>query len=662
MDPDKAAPDKDFAPLVSHVLRSAIKVTTCALIIWAQGSAFAATAGTQSGANSIVHMLDYVGVDYAATVTDRKVVNPAEYQEQREFIGQVVAAVAQLPSHEARDALLSNARELRARIEAKDSGDAVASLAAELRKKLVHTYDIAVAPKAAPDLRGAAALFTTHCAACHGPQGRGDGPAGKGMNPAPSNFHNTERLNNRSLYSLYSTITLGVKGTPMPGFNSISDEQRWALAFYVGGLRSSEQILAMGEKMWRKDVARDNFSTLKDIAFVTGKEVADTRGADAAATLEWLTRNPAELARSELPLAYTRRLLGQSVETYRKGDRESAQKQAIAAYLEGFEPAEASLDAADRALRQQIEAQMMKLRGSMREGASADDVGRQAETIRASLELAQQRMSAADTSPAATAFSAFIILLREGLEALLVVATIVALLAKAGRRDAMQYIHIGWISAVLLGIATWFVASFLISVSGASREMTEGIAALFSAAILIYVGFWLHSKAYAQRWQHFIEAHLTGALSKGTLWALASVSFIAAYREIFETVLFYEALWAQAGDAGGPAIIGGVIAAAATLGITGWLIFRSGMRLPIGPFFAVSSTLLALLAVIFVGQGIAALQEAGTIDTYALDFPTIPMLGIHPTWQSLLAQLCTLTIVVFGFVYGYLASQRKRPG
>ena len=605
-----------------------------------------------------MHMLDYLGVDYAATVNEGKVINQTEYQEQREFAERVETSIAKLPANAVRDSLQSDARKLRTLIESKAQGDEIAKLTAAMRTRLIQAYNIAIAPRTAPDLAAAAGLFASQCAACHGPQGHGDGPAGKGMDPAPSNFHDLARFHNRSLYSLFSTITLGVAGTPMSPFSSLSEEQRWALAFFVGGLRSDDKTLARGADLWRQIVGRDRFASLRDIATVTEKEIAERQGDDAAAILEWLTRNPSELARGEQPLSFTKRVLAQSVETYRNGDRETAQKQAVTAYLEGFELVEASLDTVDRAMRERIEAQMIELRGLMRDAAPAPDVEHQADLIRAALNDAQHRLDEGQISPAATAFSAFVILLREGLEALLVVATIVAFLARAGRRDAMRYIHFGWVSALVLGIATWFAASFLIGISGASREITEGVAALFSAVILIYVGFWLHSKAYAHRWQQFIETHLKGALSKGTLWALASVSFIAVYRELFETVLFYEALWAQAGVAGGPAIIGGLSAAIVALGIIAWLIFRFGMRLPIGPFFAVSSTLLALLAVVFVGQGVAALQEAGKIDAHVLEFPKIPMLGIYPTWQSLAAQFATFVIVVFGFFYGYLTSRR----
>ncbi len=642
------------------LLQRTARMLVFALAAWLS-CATPAVAAAPSGAETIVHMLDYVGVDYAATVNDRKVTNQTEYQEQREFAERVEVSIGKLPPHALRDSLQADARTLRALIETKAPGDEIVKLTAAMRTRLIQAYDIAIAPRTAPDLTAAAGLFASQCAACHGARGRGDGPAAKGLDPAPSNFHAVERFHNRSLYSLYSTITLGVAGTPMQPFVALSDEQRWALAFFVGGLRSDEKTLARGAALWRQKTGRDRFASLQDIATVTEKEIADSHGDDGAAVLEWLTRNPSELAHSEPPLAFTRRVLARSVETYRNGDREAAQKQAVTAYLEGFELVEASLDTVDHALREQIEAQMIRLRGLMRDAAPVTDVAREADLIHAALDHAQQRLDEGQISPAATAFSAFIILLREGLEALLVVATIVAFLARAGRRDAMRYIHFGWVSALLLGVATWFVASFLIGISGASREMTEGVAALFSAAILIYVGFWLHSKAYAQRWREFIETHLKGALSKGTLWALASVSFVAVYRELFETVLFYEALWAQSGSAGAPAIIGGFGAAVLALGLIAWLIFRFGMRLPIGPFFAVSSTVLALLAVIFVGQGVAALQEAGKIDAHVLEFPKIPMLGIYPTWQSLAAQFATFVIVVAGFFYGFLASRRASP-
>ena len=129
--------------------------------------------------------------------------------------------------------------------------------------------------------------------------------------------------------------------------------------------------------------------------------------------------------------------------------------------------------------------------------------------------------------------SAFVILVREGLEAILIVAAIVALLIKANRRDSLPWVHVGWIGALILGGLTWVLASYVINISGATREVTEGVTALIAAAILLYVGFWMHSKSYARQWQDYLARRLQGALSGRTMGALALVSFLAVYREAF---------------------------------------------------------------------------------------------------------------------------------
>ena len=170
------------------------------------------------------------------------------------------------------------------------------------------------------------------------------------------------------------------------------------------------------------------------------------------------------------------------------------------------------------------------------------------------------------------------ILLREGLEVILVLAAIFALLIKGQRRDALPYVHAGWIAALALGGITWLVAS-VVAISGPTREMTEGVTALVAAAILLNVGFRMHEKAHADRWRTFLHAQLQEALSARTMWALALVSFLAVYREAFETVLFYQALWVQVAPAYVP-VLGGLISAVGALAILGWLIFRGSIRLP----------------------------------------------------------------------------------
>jgi high-affinity iron transporter len=176
------------------------------------------------------------------------------------------------------------------------------------------------------------------------------------------------------------------------------------------------------------------------------------------------------------------------------------------------------------------------------------------------------------------------------------------------------------------------------------------VTALVAAAILLYVGFWMHEKAYADRWRTFLHGRLQEALSARTMWALALISFLAVYREAFETVLFYQALWVQAAPAYAP-MLGGLFSAVVALAILGWLIFRGSIRLPLGLFFGSTSLLLALLAVVFVGRGIAALQEAGTLAANPVNIPSIPALGLYPSIQGLVLQALLVLVIASVFAY-----------
>lgn len=605
--------------------------------------ALALPAYADTTAQTIVHMLDYVSVDYPEFVKDGKVLDESEYKEQQEFSSQVVELLGKLPEVAQRAELLKEAALLKARIDAKAPGDEIAKIASGLRWKVIGAYRIAVAPRTVPDLKRGEAIYAAQCAMCHGGRGHGDGPAAKGLDPAPSNFHDAARMGQRSLYGLYSTITLGVDGTSMKGFPQLSDDERWAVAFHVGTL---EGAAASGGDAWLSGRVSRDIGTLQAIATLTDVEVKERFGAEAAAAFAWLKRNPAAATvGKESPIEFSRRLLAESVTAYKAGKRDEAQRLALTSYLEGFELAEASLDAIDRNLRLEVEAQMIAYRDALRRGVPAEEIAQLAGRIDGLLEASAGKLGGEGLSPTTAAVGAFFILVREGLEALLVVAAIVAFLIKAGRREALPWIHAGWIGALALGGLTWFAATALISISGATREMTEGVTALLAAAILLYVGFWLHDKSHARNWQRFIDRHMKGALEKGTLWALAGLSFLAVYREAFETVLFYQALWQQAGDNAHGSILVGFACAVAVLAVLAWLILRFGLRLPIGLFFAACAVLMAGLAVVFTGHGVKALQEAGVVAASPTGSFGLPAFGVYPTVESLTAQAIVLALV-----------------
>jgi high-affinity iron transporter len=297
----------------------------------------------------------------------------------------------------------------------------------------------------------------------------------------------------------------------------------------------------------------------------------------------------------------------------------------------------------------------MRYRSMVQAGAPVEAVEAQARAVQALLGTARQRLDAVRLSPTTIFTSALVILLREGLEAILVLAALIALLIKSGRREALRHVHAGWIAALALGGLTWLAASYLIALSGADREIAEGVTAFLAAGMLLYVGLWMHRHAHAARWKAFIETRVASALSGRTRWALASISFLAVYREAFETVLFYQALWLEAGPDGHLAVGAGFAAAVVGLAALAWLILKAGLRLPVGWFFGVGSVLMAVLAVVLAGKGIAALQEAGSLPVEPLDLPAIPSLGLYPTWQGVLTQLAVVVLVV-----GAFASSRRR--
>lgn len=613
--------------------------------------ALAAPACAQE-AETVVHMLDYIAVDYPGVVRDGAVLNEREYDEQLEFAREAARLIAKLPRRPASETLARNVSTLHVLIEEKAPGHRVSHAARELRGAIIAAYEIAVAPKRPPDVTAAKSLYATLCASCHGAQGHGDGPAVSGMKPPPTDFHDAAPMSERSVYALYSTISLGVSGTPMPAFPSLAEDQRWALAFHVGALHNDAASIEKGRVLWDKGEARGFFRDLRQVSMLTESE-ARARGGDAgAAVLAYLRSRPQSVTeRAEAPLEVAVRLLDESLAARRAGDAERAYRLALTAYLEGFEPAEAPLDTVDRALRAEIEAQMTAFRDLVRASGALEPVEAQHGRVRTLLKLAGQKLAGAEVSPGSLAFAAALIILREGLEAILVVAAILAFAARSGRPAARRYVHAGWLGAVALGIATWAVASTVIEISGADRELTEGLTALAASAMLLYVGYWLHEKTHAEAWTTYIRERAVGALGSSALWSLATLSFLAVYREMFEVVLFYEALLAQAGGSGLGAVVGGTAAGAALLVAAGLLILRFGLRLPVGPFFSACTVLLLALAVSFAGQGVAKLQAAGAVRADAVPIPRLPLLGLYPTLQTLAAQIAVLALIAAAFAW-----------
>lgn len=616
-------------------------------------SALASPAHAQPGSPETVwRLLDYIAVDYGGAVREGRVVNQSEYVEMTEFASQVRERLARLPNNPSRENLLRQAARLEETIRAKADPIAVSRAARQLAASLLSAYPVALAPQGAPDVARGARLYAENCASCHGASGNGRGPAAQGLNPSPVDFTDRTRARERSVFALYQVIDQGLEGTAMQSFAHLPAQDRWALAFHVS--RFAYPDARAGERLWRSSPSlRRQVPNMTVLAGMTPAELARTIGEErAAATLAYLRANPAALASAPATggsLSLVRERLSASLRAYEAGDADRARDLALSAYLDGFEPVEPLLRSRDAALMGRVETAMGALRASISRGEPAEAVALQVAQLGGLLDEAESALAPDRASAASSFVGAFTILLREGLEALLVVIAMIAFLRKAERGEVLRYVHGGWIAALLAGLLTWALATYLIGVSGASRELTEGFGSLLAAVVLLSVGIWMHGKSRAEEWQRYIRETLDKALSRGSAWFLFGLAFLVVYREVFETIIFFAALWTQGN---GGAILGGALSAAGVLLAVAWIMLRYSRRLPIGKFFAYSSALIAVLAVVLAGKGVAGLQEAGLIDIHPLaNAPRISMLGIFPSVQSLAAQAATIAAVALGFWY-----------
>ncbi len=601
-------------------------------------------------------LVDYVSVDYPGAVARGEILNATEYREMLDFAANIRQLAAQLPASGHKEKIIAAADRLRQLIEHRADSSEISRLSAELRRWLIDGYGLPATPSEAPDRRQAERLYSEHCAACHGAGGRGDGPQARGMEPAPIDFTDPERYRGRTLYGLYGVITHGVEGTAMRAFPELTDGQRWSLAFFVGSLAVDAAREEKARQLMLSGQLDASGFDLQTLTTTTPAEIEAREGADAALLFGWLRRHPEGLFRRDGAgsLQLSRDLLQQSLAAYRSGDTQRAHELAVSAYLDGFEEVEGNLDNIDRELRLKIEDAMTRLRQQIRKGVAVQELQRRIEAADALLQTAADELGSTKLSAGAAFASALLILLREGLEAILVIAALAAFLIKTDRRDGLRWLGLGVSAALLLGGLTWWASNF-IEIGGAGRELTEGLAGLFAAAMLFYVGFWLHSKTGAAQWRAFIHGSVQKALSQGALWGLSSLAFIAVYREIFESVLFYQALWLQTDTNGQSAILGGLVAALTALLVLAWLILKYSTRLPLRQFFSVTAWFLFILAVVFAGKGVAALQEAGRLPIDPIAFPRIDLLGIYPTLEGLGLQLLMIAA-------GLLLLRRNQSG
>ncbi|MGY2197196.1 FTR1 family protein [Pseudomonas gingeri] len=603
-------------------------------------------ANTVEGAPQALHLIDYIGADYPATVADGKVIDETEYHEQLEFLTALQKLVVALPARAERAELEQGVVDLRTAISQRQDGTLVARQARQLGARLAVTYEVSQAPAITPDPSRGAPLYAQQCSVCHGDTGAGDGPAGVGLTPPPANLRDAARLDRLSLYGIYNTLTLGVEGTDMPSFaDQLDERQRWDLATYIAGFSAAP--VAKSDKVYN----------LADLARQTPAEVQAAEGNEAAALFRAQRAQPPQVKRGPAQLLdYTGATLDKSLAAYRAGDHEQAYDLSVAAYLEGFELVESSLDNVDATVRKDTEKSLMAYRQSLQDGLPVEQAEQRLAFAKDKLKESAGLLGNDGLSQSLSFISGLLILLREGLEAILVLAAILAFLRNTGQQSAVRSVNIGWGLALLAGLGTWALAAYVIDVSGAQRELLEGCTALFASVMVLWLGVWMHDRRHAAAWQDYIKSSL---VSGGGRFGFAILAFFSVYRELFEVILFYETLWLQAGPAGHNAVLaGGATALVLLIGLA-WVILRGSAKLPLALFFGINAGLLCALSVVFAGHGVKALQEAGIFGTRPVAFFDFDWLGIHADAYSLGAQAVALLAIIVLYSRSKLAEKRR---
>jgi high-affinity iron transporter len=589
-------------------------------------------------AERLAAIVSYVVADYPGAVKDGKIVAQSEYDEQRNLLAEGSRIAAELPgTPEAHAHLMSAYAAVDRAVTDKTSEDQLAALGRTVHKVLRDELGMVLTPQSQPSLDSAKALFTQVCARCHGADGRADTEEAKKLDPHPVSFLDEARLRRISPELAFQAMTFGVNGTGMASFDTVPLADRWSLAFYVTSLRHAGQDLARGRAALAKvDVAESptRLATLTDDELMAS--LGNVPESDRAAALAVLRVEAPFRTQPGGRFAIARARLAEL--SANADDPNKARELAVAAYLEGVEPHEAALRAKDPRLSDRLEKSFLGLRSSIDAGMRGKSLRDEVARAQLVVDTVEERASGGASVPFLAAFA---IAVREGFELSLLLAALLAFLRRAGRSEDARYVHMGWLAAIPAGAITWFAIGA--ALSGARREVTEGVLTLVAAAMLLFVSHFVLGRLESRRWLKFLEKKTMAAGGVGL--ALFFVAFVAAYREAIEIVLFFKALLLDSTVGPWPVAAGAAAGAVVLFGIV-IVLNKLGRRLDPRPLMMVSSIVLTALAISLVGQGVRAFQEGGVVGLSTLPLPSAPALGLYPTVQGLLAQLVVLLLVI----------------
>ncbi|MCP1311597.1 FTR1 family iron permease [Paenibacillus tyrfis] len=333
---------------------------------------------------------------------------------------------------------------------------------------------------------------------------------------------------------------------------------------------------------------------------------------------------------------------------YQQGDIEPALTEALNSYAL-FGPLESKIAAKNQKLLIQSEQKFARLRELIAAKASPTDLQSEIVSLQRNLQRVEELLTV-PASPISLFFDSLTIILREGLEAILVIGALTSFLIKSGHRNKLKSIYWGAGGAIAASLITAVLLQTVLTVSGASREVMEGVTMIVAAAVLIWASYWLIGKAKASRWKQFVEGRMKSSIATGSLFALGMTAFLAVYREGFETILFYQAIYAMSGS-NSAVVVGGLVAGLFILAAVYYSFNRYAVKIPLKPYFLGTSILLNVMAFRFLGYGIRELQFVGSLNSTEIHgMPEMNLLGIYPTVEAIAVQSGLLIILFLGLV------------
>ena len=342
----------------------------------------------------------------------------------------------------------------------------------------------------------------------------------------------------------------------------------------------------------------------------------------------------------------------QAIVLYQQGDAKKAMLSVQNTYFDVFENSgmENKIGSRDSNFKAELEGYFTRLVSLMKAG-EGDKLQDQAVGLSQNLAKAVEMLQGGEQSDWSMFLYSLLIILREGLEALLIVAAIVAYMVKNNHHDKLPVIRQSVYVALAASVVTAFIFQLIFENSGQNRELLEGFTMIIAVFMLFSMSYWLLSKVEAQNWKHYLEGKLSTALTAGSLFGLWVTSFLAIYREGAETVLFYYALIGDAKSAVSLAyLFAGFVSGAILLAICYFIMRYSVVKLPLKPFFMFTGSFMYVMAFVFAGKSVLELIEGKLFEpTLVAGVPEISWLGVYPYVETLVPQAILILAAIFAF-------------